>query len=226
MARDSATQRGELTAWTRASYPGLGGTIISTPSIVLLRETMTAAALAALDGIEEYDCRAIVRSLASVLLFDCEFTEPIRPIHLSFSEFFLDLDRSGDAYVADESAHHLRIAVRCLQIMNKHLRIDICDIRDSSLFNIEVADLDQRLAESAPPQLRYACRFWHVHLELADTALSDSVASHLEEFCKKHLLHWLELLSLLNELPVVLPSVPAFLLYLHVCIPLLVDVHG
>jgi hypothetical protein len=195
-------------------------------SIVLLRETMTAAALAALDGIEEHDCRAIIRSLASVLLFDREFTEPIRPIHLSFSDFLLDRDRSTDAYAVDKSTHHLRIAVRCLQIMNKHLRMDICDIRDSSLFNIEVADLDQRLAEFAPPQLRYACRFWHVHLELADTALSDSVASHLEEFCKKHLLHWLELLSLLNDLPVVLPSVPSFLVSLHVCIPLLVDDYG
>jgi hypothetical protein len=193
-------------------------------SIVLLQETMTVAALAALHGIEEDDCRAIVRSLASVLLYDREFTEPIHPIHLSFSDFLLDRNRSTDAYVVDVSTHHLRIAVRCLQIMNKYLRMDICDIRDSSLLNIEVANLDQRLAEFAPPQLRYACRFWHVHLELAGT-VSDAVASHLDEFCKKHLLHWLELLSLLNELPVVVPSLPHFLAYLHVCDTLLVDHH-
>jgi hypothetical protein len=194
-------------------------------SLVLLRETMMVAALAALHGIEEDDCRAIIRSLASVLLYDREFTEPIRPIHLSFPDFLLDRNRSTDACVVDVSAHHLRIAVRCLHIMNQSLRMDICDIRDSSLLNIEVANLDQRLAEFAPPHLRYACRFWHVHLELAG-AVSDAVTSHLEDFCKKHLLHWLELLSLLNELPVVLPSVPPFLVYLHVCIPLLVDDYG
>jgi hypothetical protein len=185
-------------------------------SLVLLRENLTAASLAALNGIEEDDCRAIVRSLASVLLYDRELAGPIRLIHLSFSDFLLERNRSTDAYVVNVSLHHLRIAERSLAIMNERLRMDICDIHDSSLFNVEVTDLDQRLAEFAPPQLRYACRFWHVHFELAGT-VSDAVTSRLEEFCKKHLMHWLELLSLLNELPTVLTSMPPFLEYLRVC---------
>jgi hypothetical protein len=95
------------------------------------------------------------------------------------------------------------------------LREDICDIRDSSLFNIEVTNLDHQLANHVSPQLCYACRFWHIHVELAGT-VSDAVTSHLQEFCMKHLLHWIELLSLLKELSVVLPSVTSFLAYLHV----------
>jgi hypothetical protein len=186
-------------------------------SLVLLRENLLVAALAELNDIEEEDCRAIVRSLASVILYDREFSEPIRPIHLSFSDFLLDCNRSTDAYVVDASAHHLRIAVRCLQIMNEHLQEDICDIRDPSLFNAEVTDLEQRLEKFAPPQLRYACRFWHIHLELAGTVSAGvTVASHLEEFCKKHLLHWLELLSLLNELSAVLSGMTSLLTYLFV----------
>jgi hypothetical protein len=184
-------------------------------SLVILHEQMKVVALAALNGIKKEDCQAIVRSLASVILYNHAFEESIRPIHLSFSDFLLDRDRSTDAYVVDVSAHHLRLAERCLRIMNECLRKDICEIGDSSLFNTEVTDLNQRLASRVPPQLRYACRFWHVHSEMAGT-VSAGVASYLEEFCQKHLLHWLELLSLLGELPVVLISTTSFLVYLHV----------
>jgi hypothetical protein len=183
-------------------------------SLVLLREKMSAAALAALNGVKEEDCRAVVRSLASVILYDHAFAESIRPIHLSFSDFLLDRDRSTDVGVDDISAHHYRIAEHCLRIMNDRLREDLCDIRDGSLFNDEVTDLEERLAKFVPPQLRYACRFWHVHLVLVGS-FSNTVALHFEEFCKKHLLHWLELLSLLNEIPVVLTGMPPFLAYLR-----------
>jgi hypothetical protein len=184
-------------------------------SLVLLRENMSVADLAALNGIQERGCQSVVRSLASVLLYDHAFAEPIRLMHLSFSDFLLDDQRSTNAHAVDACTHNLRITARCLQIMNKHLREDICDIRDPSLFNAEVTDLKQRLDKAVPPLLRYACRFWHVHLGLAGTA-SFNVTTHLEEFCNKHLLHWLELLSLLNELPTVLTGMPPFLAYLHV----------
>jgi hypothetical protein len=194
-------------------------------SLVLLRENLPVTTLADLNGMDEDDCETIVRSLASVLLFDHRSNEPVRPIHLSFSDFLLDRDRSTDAYAVDVSAHHLRLAERCLRIMNEGLRKDICEIRDSSLFNTEVTDLDQRLDFYVPPQLRYTCRFWHVHFELAGT-VSVGVASHLEEFCKKHLLHWLELLSLLGELPVVLTSMTSFLAHLRVSTHSPLDYYG
>jgi hypothetical protein len=194
-------------------------------SLVILREKMKVVALAALNGIKKEDCQAIVRSLASVILHDHAFEESIRPIHLSFSDFLLDCDRSTDAYAVDVSAHHLRLAERCLRIMNECLRKDICEIRDPSLFNTEVTDLDQRLDCYVPPQLRYACRFWHVHFELVST-VSAGVASYLEEFCQKHLLHWLELLSLLGELPVVLTSMTSFLAHLYVSTHSPLDYYG
>jgi hypothetical protein len=109
--------------------------------------------------------------------------------------------------------------------MNECLRKDICEIRDPSLFNTEVTDLDQRLDFYVPPQLRYACRFCHVHFELAGT-VSVGVASHLMDFCKKHLLHWLELLSLLGELPVVLSSMTSFLAHLRVSTHSPLDYYG
>jgi hypothetical protein len=194
-------------------------------SLVLLRENMPVAALADLNRMDEDDCETIVRSLASVVLFDHRSNKPVRPMHLSFSDFLLDRDRSADAYAVDVSAHHLRLAERCLRIMNERMRKDICEIGDPSLFNTEVTDLDQRLNCYVPPQLRYACRFWHVHFELAGT-VSAGVASHLEEFCKKHLLHWLELLSLLGELPMVLSGMTSLLAHLRVSTHSPLHYHG
>jgi hypothetical protein len=194
-------------------------------SLVILREQMKVAALAAINGIKKEDCQAIIRSLASVILYDHAFEESIRLIHLSFSDFLLDCDRSTDAHVVDVSAHHLRLAERCLRIMNECLRKDICEVGDPSPFNTEVTDLNQRLDCYVPPQLRYACRFWHVHLELAGT-VSVGVASHLMDFCEKHLLHWLELLSLLDELPVVLASMTSFLAHLCVSAHSPLDYYG
>jgi hypothetical protein len=194
-------------------------------SLVLLRENLPVAALADVNGMNEDDCETIVRSLASVVLFDGQSNEPVRPIHLSFSDFLLDRDCSTDNYVVDVPAHHLRLAEHCLRIMNECLRKDICEIRDPSLFNTEVTDLDQRLDFYVPPQLRYACRFCHVHFELAGT-VSVGVASHLMDFCKKHLLHWLELLSLLGELPVVLSSMTSFLAHLRVSTHSPLDYYG
>jgi hypothetical protein len=194
-------------------------------SLVLLRENMPVAALAALNGMDEDDCETIVRSLASVVLFDRRSNEPVRPIHLSFSDFLFDRNRSTDAYVVHVPVHHLQLAEHCLRIMNERLRKDICDIRDPSLFNTEVADLKQRLVDCVSPQLRYACRFWHVHFELAGT-VSVGVTSHLEDFCQKHLLHWLELLSLLDELPLVLTSMTSFLAHLRVSTHSPLDYYG
>jgi hypothetical protein len=39
----------------------------------------------------------------------------------------------------------------------------------------------------------------------------------LDAFCTKHLLHWLEILSLMNEVPVALRDLPLLLSYLEVC---------
>jgi hypothetical protein len=106
-------------------------------------------------------------------------------------------------------------ALRCLQIMTANLRRDICDIRDPSLSNADVPDLNQRLDRNAPAHLRYACKFWHVHAQLAGCFHPD-LTTAMDVFCTKHLLHWLELLSLMGEVPVALRDLPLLLSYLEV----------
>jgi hypothetical protein len=187
--------------------------VIST--VVLLQELVPASALAILAG-EEMRTGALLRLLSAVLLVDK--SAPVRLFHPSFPEFVVSDERCRDKrFLVLASEGHLRLAARCLEVMNAHLRENICDIKDPSLPNTKVPLLQQTLDRVAPAELRYACRHWHAHLRLADIT-SPGLVNSLETFCMTHLLHWLELLSLLNELPTAQTGMPLLLAYLRVCI--------
>jgi hypothetical protein len=172
-------------------------------SLVLVQENLSVADLAPLIGVEEAECRKILRSMSSVLLHDDKSDEPVRLIHLSFPEFLLDPARctSPDNLAVDTAVNHLRLAERCLRIMNEGLRENICDIPKPWVSNDEVDDLKERLDQVAPGHLRYASRFWHIHLRnyMHLSGAKAQLPQELGRFCVDHLLHWLELLSLLDE---------------------------
>ena len=60
-----------------------------------------------------------------------------------------------------------------------------------------------RIKHSSLPQVAYACEYWVDHLEACaqdyDGILSDGGKVHV--FLQKHLLHWLEAMSLLLKIP-------------------------
>jgi hypothetical protein len=187
--------------------------VIST--VVLLQEPVRASALAILAG-EKDRTESLLPRLSAVLLVD--EPAPVRLFHPSFPEFVVSDERCRDKrFLVSASGGHLRLAARCLEVMNMHLRENICNIRDPSLPNTEVHLLQQILEDVAPAELRYACKHWHVHLCLSGVT-SSSLVDSLETFCTTHLLHWLELLSLLNELPTAQMGMPLLLAYLRVCI--------
>jgi hypothetical protein len=173
------------------------GKILS--AIVLLQEPMPPSALAVLVD-EERRASAILPLLSAVLLVDDE--APVRLFHPSFPDFITNEERCKDSrFLVSRSEGHLQLATRCLEIMNNGLRRDACDIRDPSLLNNEVADLEERLARAVPSELRYACQYWHIHLQHAGVFSNSGLLAALETFCARHLLHWVEVLSLMNKLP-------------------------
>jgi hypothetical protein len=82
--------------------------------------------------------------------------------------------------------------------MNEWLSYNICELSDPDLPNAEVPDLKTRLSEHIPDALRYACCFWMVHV-LESGPPGTQLRAELEIFCRKHLFHWLEVLSLLES---------------------------
>jgi hypothetical protein len=185
-------------------------------SLVLAQESLPVTALSALAGVEERQCKKILQFLSSVLLYDHVSHEPVRLMHPSFPDFLLSGSRCTDTRCfVNGTEYHSLLALRCLQIIATDLRRDICDIRDPSLSNANVPNLNQRLDSNASAQLRYACKYWLVHVQSAGCFHPD-LTTVLDAFCTKHLLHWLELLSLMSEVPVAFRDLPPLLSYLEV----------
>jgi hypothetical protein len=53
------------------------------------------------------------------------------------------------------------------------------------------------ITSSLSPDLQYACRYWVSHLKQSQHNIIDGDTTHI--FLQKHLLHWLELKSLMRE---------------------------
>ena len=144
----------------------------------------------------ETDVRTIVAPMAALLSGTTDPSVPIRPFHVSFSDFLTDPDRSREFFVDVHSIHN-DLALASLGIMMEELRFNICDLPSSYLPNSEVSDLDDRIKKCIPVELAYSCRFWTEHVRDAsfDPALAEKVRVFFND---KRLLFWFEVLGLLN----------------------------
>jgi hypothetical protein len=173
-------------------------------TLVLVQQQLPASGIAAIAGVNGSQCREYLRHISALLNYQHKLDELVRLMHLSFPDFLSDPLRCFELsdYVVDLGGDHLRIVEHCLGLMNHLLRYDICDIRDPSLLNFEIADLKDRLNQSISASLRYACRFWVTHwLEhIRAVGSQPKVPDALEQFCSEHLFHWIEVLSLTGDL--------------------------
>jgi hypothetical protein len=169
--------------------------------VVLAQTPLRIDNVAVLAGQAHDDAHIAVRSLSSLLLVDAE--ERVQTFHPSFPDFLTDSARCTDARLCvDTEKHHANLALRCMLVMNNDLRYDMCSIHNPNLANADVLDLRTRLRECVSHALQYACSFWPVHLVASGNPDDDaSLCDALVEFSSKHLFHWLEVLSLLERLP-------------------------
>jgi hypothetical protein len=173
--------------------------------VIFALEPLTAYALSDLLDMNRDELRAYLAPLCSVLIVP-DASNPdrvIRPFHQSFPDFV----RQQGGLVHPELTIHPTVAEkyvveRCVCQLNKHLRFDICDIQDASLFNCEVLDLPTRLNERISAALRYSCRYWPSHLleHIRAAGGQAQMPLGLDVFCAQHLLHWIEVLSLTGDM--------------------------
>ena len=115
----------------------------------------------------------------------------------------LDQSRSGDFHVT-ASEQHPGMVLASLQVMNAMdggLCFNICQLETSYLCNREISNLPERVKKCISPHLSYSCRFWAYHLQAATSPSADlqTLKGQIRHFLHNHLLHWLELLSLIEE---------------------------
>jgi hypothetical protein len=132
--------------------------------------------------------------LASVLRVDTGSV--MRFIHLSFVDFLTSRERSNEIFINIEE-HHLNLALGCLQMMNAKLRANICRLTDPTTLNEEIRNLQPLVAEFVSEDLLYSCRYWSEHVRQASDR--DLLLSLLPDFLNHHVLHWLEVMSLIGE---------------------------
>jgi WD40 repeat protein len=166
--------------------------------IVLAQTPLDINALATFSGESPDDVSIVIASLSSLLT---DSAGGVRVFHPSFPDFAIDTTRCTDSRLCVVPAvDHSIIALRCLSLMNKDLRYNICNLRDPTVANSEIQDLELALRMNVSDVLSYAVCFWCTHLG-ASGAPDDAMLNALDEMCRKHLFHWIEVLSLVQHVP-------------------------
>ncbi len=166
----------------------------------------------------------MLRHLGSLLsgVSSADQNLPVVPLHTSFRDFLTNEEKSGDFHI-DLVHSHRRLACSCLNSVLHDLKFNICNLESSYLANSDVQDLKSRIAKHIPPALLYACRYWDDHLKHLEfeTDLFDKIRA----FFDKNFLFWLEVLSLTNNVRLVLPALSSLDVWLASgqCVSLIVD---
>ena len=116
--------------------------------------------------------------------------ETIRIIHPSFADFLLDRSRCGENLYIDTQLHNRRLAVHCIDHLNKVLKRNIHNL------SLSQASVDATM--TLPKAAIYASTSWIPHVtDMSEVA--DTFADTLELFVCTHILHWLEAMSILTK---------------------------
>ena len=148
-----------------------------------------------------------ISALGSILRIDNHI---VRVLHMSIVDFFTTPSRCTDERLfINRSKHNGELASRCFKTMKALLRRDICRINDPTKLNVEVPDLGKRFERYLPEHLRYACRFWHRHLPNVDRGNDVGLHKQAKDFLFTHLLHWIEVMSLIGDIEGVFTALEA-----------------
>jgi WD40 repeat protein len=191
--------------------------------VIFARYPLTRRGLSELLDIDARELDSYLTSLVSVLVVPdvASAGGVIRPLHQSFPDFVCQHGgRVHPDLVIKAATANASLTQYCLARLNKDLHYDICDIRDPSLFNNEIQDLEGLLRIHVSCALRYSCEFWTVHCLEGMPSTDSRCQAHLGlvEFCHNHLLHWIELLSLIDGLNIISRDISKLLVVFQVTI--------
>jgi len=177
-------------------------TVVGT--ILLLFNPLPIKSLSELLGCNIPHIRTTIRSLHSLLLVPDSNEDPIRIFHKSLPDFLMDSDRCWDRrFYVEPAGHHLEILLRCLRLMEKRLKKNICNLEDYAILS-EVKDLHPLKKVHIGDDLEYACRYWTKHLLAvpSDSPHIEEVQKTIDRFFTVHLLHWIEALAIIGHLDI------------------------
>lgn len=178
-------------------------------SIITLAEPLSVASLAVLLNIVQQTIVHRLRPLHSVLRVPTDPKTPVRTLHLSVSEFLLSEKHRQEPFGVNGPVRHKMLLQRCLELLSGSdgLRENLCDFKYPGQPRREVDPtmINERLS----PAFQYACRYWVHHVQHSEVLIDDD--DEVLVFLRKHFLHWLEALSLMNRIAEVIGQVGVLL---------------
>jgi len=171
-------------------------------AVLLVFNPLSMTALS--DLLKVSNISTTLRSLHSLLLVPEGTEDPIQPFHKSFPDFLMDPVRYKDEkFFVEPAVHHAEVLLSCLCLMGKRLKRNICNLDDYIVLS-EVTDLSTCKKVHIGEALEYACGFWSKHLLMVPSSGSHvgEVQKAIEEFFTRHLLYWIEVLALTENLGV------------------------
>jgi hypothetical protein len=138
-------------------------------------------------------------------------------IHLSAKDYFT-LGNGQQVFNGAPAEKHGKIAHRLLGAMYSMLQRDMCSLRKPGVRIQEVAGTG-RIENSSLAPIAYACEYWIEHLQASGRGGSGIIADggKVHKFFQKHLLHWLEAMSLLQKVPEAISALQELHSILGVC---------
>ena len=159
--------------------------------------------------VNETQIDLVLYKLASVISIG-KLDKLLRISHLSFAEYLCDRHRCLEGFHIDRSVQSCHLVLACLRLMKGGLKFNICNLKTSHLRNEDVADLAGCIHQSIPAHLSYSCRFWVQHLRDTDKERDhDTMLNMIHNFLYTRLLYWLEVMSLIREIPMAIAALLA-----------------
>jgi hypothetical protein len=157
------------------------------------------AATAGLPGDEFGDVQAVADLVSRCGSFLTVRGGVVSFIHLSAKDFFT-LGNGRQVLDGPLAAAQGRITHRLLDAMDSTLQRDMCSLQKPG---VRIQEATGHVRGSRLPQIAYACEYWVEHLQAGGHAGSNMLADggRVLRFFQKHLLHWLEAMSLLQKMP-------------------------
>ena len=165
-------------------------------SIVIAKNPLRIQDIKELLGVKDSFLNSIMNQLSPILsISDANY---VHVCHQSVTDFLLDSKRSKDFWI-DSQLHSLCFSGYCLKFMNRKLKFNFFDLKTSHILNKDIPELDDHLESVKCTALNHASYFWASYLHKnCDKMLQLEIQAAVEEFLMDHLLHWLEVMSLMG----------------------------
>lgn len=165
-------------------------------TIVILCSPLSMESLARLLNRPLSDVKDTLADLHTIFNIPSQGSRPVRLHHPTFRDFLLNKQRCTDLnFWVDEKQVHRDLGDRCLVLMSKALKRNICGLESPGTL---VNDLDPDwIKQCISPDLQYACLYWVEHYRQSGIRLSDG--DPINDFFMKYFLCWLEAINLMGK---------------------------